>query len=133
MGEGTMRFVIAWMLTMWAMSAAAQAAVIDFQATCGGAVVPPCTVGTTYSSLGVKFTPNTQDVCMGLSNGDPGNWGLEGTNSAKFLCFNGSNPGYNMDVTLTTPANSISLDVSLERIPGRRYLHRKCVERRHVA
>ena len=110
-----MRVAIAWtwMVAISVMSAAAQATVIDFQATCGGSVVAdPCPVGTTYSAVGVTFAPNTQDVCMGLSNGDPGNWGLEGTNSAKFLCFNGGNPGYSMDVTLATPANSVSLDVS---------------------
>ena len=86
--------------------------IVDFQATCGGAVSGACTVGTTYAGVGLTFTPNTQQVCMGISNGDPGGWGLEGTNSAKFLCFNGGNPGYAMDLALATPTNSFKLDVS---------------------
>ena len=49
---------------------------------------------------------------MGLSEGDPENWGLEGTNSPKFLCFNGGNPGYTMDLALATPTTTFKLDVS---------------------
>jgi hypothetical protein len=111
-----MRFTLAIILIAMAMTAsapvAAQAIVVDFQATCGGSTTPPCTVGNTYAGVGLTFTPNNQDVCMGISNGDPGNWGLQGTNSAKFLCFNGGNPGYNMDLTLAAPTNTFSLDVS---------------------
>ncbi len=63
-------------------------------------------IGTTYD------TPNTQKVCWGLSNGDPGNWALEGTNGSNFLCFNGNNPGYTMELNFTTPQSSVSFDVS---------------------
>jgi hypothetical protein len=108
-----MKYALALLLTATTVAAPVAAqTTVDFQATCGGAVSGACTVGTTYVGVGLTFTPNTQDVCMGNSNGDPGNWGLEGTNSAKFLCFNGGNPGYNMDLALTTPTDTFRLDVS---------------------
>src|SRR5665213_3128003 len=108
-----MKYVLALLLTATAVAAPVAAqTIVDFQATCGGAVSGACTVGATYAGIGLTFTPNTQAVCMGISNGDPGSWGLEGTNSAKFLCFNGSNPGYAMDLALATPTNSFKLDVS---------------------
>jgi len=108
-----MKYALALLLTATALAAPVAAqTIVDFQATCGGAVSGACTVGTTYAGVGLTFTPNTQMVCMGISNGDPGGWGLEGTNSAKFLCFNGGNPGYTMDLALATPTNSFKLDVS---------------------
>ncbi len=69
-------------------------------------------IGTTYDTLGITFTPNTQKVCAGLSHGDPGNWALEGTNGPDFLCFNGGNPGYTMELNFTSSPSFVSLDVS---------------------
>lgn len=66
-------------------------------------------IGTAYDSLGITFTPNTQMVCWGLSNGDPGNWGLEGTNGPNFLCFNDP---YTMELNFASPQSSVSFDVS---------------------
>lgn len=104
-----MKLILAIVLA-GAFPAAAQT--IDFEATCGGATSGSCSVGTTYSADGVSFTPPEQTVCMGNTNGDPGNWGLEGTNGAKYLCFNGTNPGYSMEIALTTPVLAISMDVA---------------------
>ena len=81
-----------------------EAAIIDFEGL--------SVVDNAYSGLGVSFNPSDQNVCEGISNGDPGNWGLEGTNGPDFLCFNGNNPGYTMELTFANPQSSISLDVS---------------------
>ncbi len=64
-----------------------------------------------YSYLGVNFGPTNSGVWEGLSQGDPGNWGLEGTNGPQFLGFNGGN-GYNEQVTFDNPVNFVSLDFS---------------------
>jgi hypothetical protein len=68
-------------------------------------------ITTLYSYLGVTFGPTNAGVWEGLSQGDPGNWGLEGTNGPQFLGFNGGN-GYNEVVTFNNPVNFVSLDFS---------------------
>jgi hypothetical protein len=88
---------------VFTLATSIEAATIDFEGL--------SFVGNAYSSLGVSFNPN-QQVCPGISHGDPGNWGLQGTNGPDFLCFNGGNPGYTMELNFTNPQSSISLDVS---------------------
>ena len=67
---------------------------------------------TAFAGLGVGFDPGDQRVCAGVSNGDPGNWGLEGTNGPDFFCFNGNNPGYVMEMTTSRIWTLVYLDVS---------------------
>lgn len=80
------------------------AGVIDFSGYpnhCSG-FDTDCQVGS-YVARGVTFSPVTQAVCAGNSNGDPGGWGLEGPKGSHFLCFNGVNPGNVIDVTFNSP------------------------------
>jgi hypothetical protein len=68
-------------------------------------------VGEGYAALGVHFARTDFGVQVGLANGDPGNWGVNGTNGPYFEGFNGS-PSYSMTVTLDAPVSGLSLDVS---------------------
>lgn len=45
-----------------------------------------------YAGLGITFSGGAKSS-FGLSNGDPGNWGLEGTNGPDFLGNNGTGVG----------------------------------------
>ena len=50
-----------------------------------------CYLTSEYLDLGVTFeTTDDGSVWGGLSNGNPGTWGLEGTNGPAFLGFNGA-------------------------------------------
>lgn len=62
-----------------------------------------------YVAIGVTFGGGSCCINEGISNGDSGNWGLEGTNDPYFLGFNGP---YTEDVTLDESVASVSLDVS---------------------
>jgi hypothetical protein len=64
-----------------------------------------------YSYLGVTFIATNSGIWEGLSQGDPGNWGLEGTNGPQFLGFNG-NHGYAENVAFSSPVSFVSLDFS---------------------
>jgi len=99
--------IVFLMLIIFSSVLPTHAATLDFEGF--GDYAP---IGTTYDPMGITFNPNTQRVCWGNSNGDPGNWGLEGTNGSNFLCFNGGNPGYTMELNFTSPQSSVSLDVS---------------------
>lgn len=63
-----------------------------------------------YASLGVHFLGVDAGIQNGLTNGDSGNWGVDGTNGPFFLGFNG--PSYSETITIDAPAVSVSLDVS---------------------
>lgn len=67
---------------------------------------------TFYSSDGVTISGDYFGVIGGLSNGDPGGWGLEGTNGSAFL---GCNDGNSCSPTFTfaNPVNDVSLDIGL--------------------
>jgi hypothetical protein len=62
-----------------------------------------------YAGLGVHFGTGPYGVVQGLSNGDPGNWGVDGTAGPYFLGFNGP---YTETITFDTAAPGVSLDVS---------------------
>jgi hypothetical protein len=65
---------------------------------------------TRYSYLGVTFIfPDDGGTVGGVSNGDPGNWGLDGTNGPIFSGFNGS---YSMTMLFTGDVFGFSLDAS---------------------
>lgn len=73
----------------------------------GGAQLSP----TRYSYLGVTFTsPDDGGTIGGISNGDPGNWGLDGTNGPIFSGFNGSS--YSMTMMFSGDVFGFSLDAS---------------------
>ena len=66
-----------------------------------------------YNYLGVTISGTDDGSTLGgLSNGNPGNWGLEGTNGPFFSGFNGSS--YTNTLTLISGGSiySFSLDVS---------------------
>jgi len=71
-------------------------------------------ITTLYSYLGVTFIGTNSGIWEGLSQGDPGNWGLEGTNGPQFLGFNNVNGGngYSENVAFSSPVSFVSLDFS---------------------
>lgn len=64
-----------------------------------------------YAALGVTIS-GTDDGSTwgGLSNGDPGNWDLQGTNGPIFSGFNGTS--YSLLMNFSTFVTNFSLDVS---------------------
>lgn len=67
--------------------------------------------GTAYGAtiLGATFSATNAGTWNGLSAGDPGSWGLEGTNGNQFLGFNGP---YDETVTFASAVNGFSADFS---------------------
>jgi hypothetical protein len=66
-----------------------------------------------YAYLGVHFNSDGRHsgiVRLGISQGDPGNWRLEGTNGPAFLGFNSYS--YSLTAYFDEEMNYISLDVS---------------------
>lgn len=62
-----------------------------------------------YAAQGIHFGTGAAGVIAGLSNGDPGGWGVDGTVGPYFLGFNGP---YTESITIDNPVTSVSLDVS---------------------
>lgn len=64
-----------------------------------------------YAGIGVTFV-NTDDgaVWDGLTGGDLGNWGIEGTNGTQFMGFNGDSYGSTM--LFDTTVRAFQLDAS---------------------
>jgi hypothetical protein len=70
-----------------------------------------CYVGEQYAGLGVHFVATDDgSVWQGMSQGDPGGWGLEGTTGAAFLGFNGKS--YSVRARFDEPVLGFSVDVS---------------------
>ena len=67
-----------------------------------------------YSGLGFHFSNAGYGVALGMSNGDTGNWQLNGTDGPNFLGFVPyySPSGLAQTITLDLPATNFSLDVS---------------------
>lgn len=64
-----------------------------------------------YAALGIHFvTTDDGSTWDGMSNGDPGNWDLEGTNGPTFLGFNGAS--YSAIANFDVAMGLVSLDVS---------------------
>ncbi len=68
-------------------------------------------VGEGYAALGVDFSLTDFGVVSGISEGDPGNWGLEGTNGSAFMGFNGF-PSYEMEIRFHHEVEGFSMDAS---------------------
>jgi hypothetical protein len=70
-----------------------------------------CYLTSEYLDLGVTFeTTDDGSVWGGLSNGNPGTWGLEGTNGPAFLGFNGAS--YSATMLFDVPVSEFSLDMA---------------------
>jgi hypothetical protein len=66
-----------------------------------------------YSGVGVTFGSNNAGTWGGNLNGNPGNWGLGGTNGSAFLGNNGQTiNNYDTSIFFTTAVSFISLDIS---------------------
>ncbi|MFN9674076.1 MAG: PEP-CTERM sorting domain-containing protein [Microcystis sp.] len=64
-----------------------------------------------YSSLGVTFVATDDGSTWGgLSNGDPGNWDINGTNGPIFSGFNGDS--YGLTMLFANEVSAFSLDAS---------------------
>ena len=68
-------------------------------------------VGEHYASNGVHFGVGDWGIGAGVSNGDPGNWHLEGTAGPHFVGFNGYY-GYGLTIRYDVPVTSFSFDVA---------------------
>jgi hypothetical protein len=69
------------------------------------------TLSEEYAHLGVHFS-STDDGSTwdGMSNGDPGGWGVEGTNGPTFAGFDGRS--YKLTARFDAPVPAFSLDVT---------------------
>lgn len=67
-----------------------------------------------YASSGVTFGTDNSGIWNGLSQGDPGNWAIEGSNGSAFLGNNGINnvDSYVTSIYFSTAMSDVSFDVS---------------------
>jgi hypothetical protein len=86
----------AFLLPGWA-----QAQILDFDSVCATA---PCSIGTSYATSGVSFTPSTTQIVAAGTNG------LTGTNGGKYLSV-AAFP-YQQSIANTRQAAFASLDLS---------------------
>src|SRR5262245_27062075 len=64
-----------------------------------------------YAHMGVHFVATDDgSVWTGLSGGDPGGWGLEGTNGTAFSGFNGAS--YGLRVRFDGAVREVSVDAA---------------------
>jgi hypothetical protein len=64
-----------------------------------------------YAGYGVHFhTNNDGSTWDGVSSGDPGSWGLEGSNGPAFAGFNGAS--YGLAATFDAPVAGVRMDVA---------------------
>ena len=64
-----------------------------------------------YAQLGVHFAATDDgSVWSGLSQGDPGGWGLEGTAGTAFVGFNGQS--YALGASFDVPVREVAVDVA---------------------
>ena len=93
------------------LGAANAATVITFDEFAADNFAQGGMAATRYAALGVTWvTTDDGSSWGGNSAGDPGNWGLEGTNGATFSGYNGSS--YNATLTFASSISGFSLDVS---------------------
>jgi uncharacterized membrane protein len=67
-----------------------------------------------YAPLGVVFGLDNSSTWSGLSQGDPGNWKLEGSNGTAFLGNNGinNNSAYITSINFSSLMSNVSFDIS---------------------
>jgi hypothetical protein len=77
------------------------------------------TLSEEYAHLGVHFTASDDGSTWdGMSNGDPGGWGLEGTNGPTFAGFNGRSYRLVMRFDQPVPAFRVDVAAASGAIPG---------------
>ena len=69
---------------------------------------------TAYSGIGVTFDDRNTGTWDGIDNGDPGGWGVNGTNGPNFLGNNGGNNGetYAESIFFAVGQATVSFDAS---------------------
>jgi hypothetical protein len=72
-------------------------------------------VGEEYAHFGVHFSTDDGSIWDGASVGDPGGWGLEGTDGPTFLGFDGAS--YSLTASFDTPVLDFQLDVAAADSP----------------
>ncbi len=106
-----MKFKALTLIAGLAMSFGAQAAVtITFDEFPANNNNTP--IITEYTGLGVNFDSDNAGTWGGISAGDPGNWGLEGTNGAAFLGNNGLGGTTITSIYFSSLINNVSFDTS---------------------
>ena len=90
----------------------AQAAIITFSEFSATNNDSPLT--DLYSRLGVTFDDRNSGIWQGIASGDPGAWGVKGTNGPQFLGNNGLNnsDSYSESIFFAAPQISVSFDAS---------------------
>lgn len=99
--------LLAWILALGAAAARGQAVVvISFDD-----IAPNSLPGEQYATpYGVHFSSGSFGVVQGLLFGDPGGWGVAGTDGSYFLGFNAE--PYSTTITTDFSFGTFSLDVS---------------------
>lgn len=71
-------------------------------------------LGAQYASLGVTFLGDNSGTWSGLSQGDPGNWGIEGTSVSSFLGNNGfgNHSSYVTTIVFASGMEGASFDIA---------------------
>ena len=94
----------------WLGPASAGAADISFdEFPAQNANMPP--LAEEYAAQGVHFVGSDDgSVWTGMSGGDPGGWGLEGTDGTAFVGFNGSS--YALTAHFDVPVHDLAVDVA---------------------
>lgn len=88
----------------------AVAGTINFEEFAADNVNGPMPAGR-YAGMGVTFIATDDGTTWdGLGAGDPGNWGIAGTNGLTFMGFNGLS--YGLEMQFASLINSFSLDAS---------------------
>jgi hypothetical protein len=68
-------------------------------------------LGEQYADMGIHFIPGDDgSVWAGIGGGDPGKWGMEGTNGTAFVGFNG--PSYLLGALFDALVDDVAIDVS---------------------
>jgi len=103
---------LACLFTLTAASGVSNAATITFDEV--AATNNNVAIQNEYSGVGVTFGSDNSGTWDGISNGDPGGWGLQGTNGQAFLGNNGKNNAntYVTTIFFNTSITSFSFDVS---------------------
>jgi hypothetical protein len=92
------------------VAAAAGAAEIDFDDIPATNDNSP-SLAEEYAHLGVRFVATDDGTTWtGISGGDPGGWGLEGSRGTNFLGFNGAS--YGLSLVFDTAVRGFELDIA---------------------
>jgi hypothetical protein len=99
--------LLAFLLLVAAAADAAEISFDEISATDDNAPV----LAEEYAHLGVHFVATDDgSVWSGVSSGDPGSWGLEGSQGSNFAGFNGAS--YGLGVVFDEPIRDFRLDVA---------------------